>query len=237
MPVFAKLSLLGETMPTGEFVETHGTEQQVRSCAESHCFDYLNLLRQHELGGKDVLFYIERNVNRNTCVYKANRLANGQLNTDQPVEVYWVMFPTSASEKAKTETKTETKQNKKYVSDSDSDSDADDNPLHQPGVWTEPLLMVENSIGYGVSVKPPAPTAVAANIEIQACKGMPIHIVYEPSRDSYVAVAVLDGKRYCLQSIMIYTKPQTILPWPRAVQMDICVLDTDQLPHQFYYKI
>ena len=41
---------------------------------------------------KDLLFYIQRNHNKNTIVYHANFDHNGNLIEDLPIDVYWVRY-------------------------------------------------------------------------------------------------------------------------------------------------
>ena len=41
--------------------------------------------------GKNVLFYIERNMNTNAVVYEAN-VVDGKLDEAKPVKVYWIMY-------------------------------------------------------------------------------------------------------------------------------------------------
>lgn len=42
--------------------------------------------------GADGLFYIQRNQNYNTVVYEANRLANGRINPQEPLNVFWIRY-------------------------------------------------------------------------------------------------------------------------------------------------
>lgn len=39
-----------------------------------------------------LLFYIQRNLNQNTVVYVLNQNADGMLNEDYPMDVYWVRY-------------------------------------------------------------------------------------------------------------------------------------------------
>lgn len=40
----------------------------------------------------NLLFYVQRNLNRNTVVYEANFDANGYLHSETPIKVYWMMY-------------------------------------------------------------------------------------------------------------------------------------------------
>ncbi len=40
------------------------------------------------------LFVIERNMNKNTVCYDANILQNGKLNTEDPIDAYWIDYAT-----------------------------------------------------------------------------------------------------------------------------------------------
>jgi len=41
---------------------------------------------------KSMLFYLQRNKNTNTVVYEANIMADGRINPDKPVKVYWIRY-------------------------------------------------------------------------------------------------------------------------------------------------
>lgn len=41
---------------------------------------------------QDMLFYIQRNQNRNTIIYQLNKNLDGFINIDKPVNVYWKEF-------------------------------------------------------------------------------------------------------------------------------------------------
>ena len=40
----------------------------------------------------DLLFYIQRNQNTNTVVYELNRLHDGRINSEYPINVFWLRF-------------------------------------------------------------------------------------------------------------------------------------------------
>jgi len=40
----------------------------------------------------DLLFYIQRNHNWNTVIYKLNRTATGEINTEIPMHIQWIMY-------------------------------------------------------------------------------------------------------------------------------------------------
>ena len=41
---------------------------------------------------KDLLFYIQRNLNLNTVAYEINFLPNGRINQEYPMHVYWIKY-------------------------------------------------------------------------------------------------------------------------------------------------
>lgn len=41
---------------------------------------------------KNLLFYIQRNHNKNTVIYDLNMLSNGKINPDKPVNSYWIRY-------------------------------------------------------------------------------------------------------------------------------------------------
>lgn len=43
------------------------------------------------------LFYIQRTKNTNAIVYEVNRLANGKINTQEPVKVYWIRYASDST--------------------------------------------------------------------------------------------------------------------------------------------
>lgn len=44
-------------------------------------------------GNPNQLFYLQRTPNTNTIVYEVNYDANGKLNEDEPVHVFWIRYP------------------------------------------------------------------------------------------------------------------------------------------------
>lgn len=46
------------------------------------------------------LFYLQRSLNPNTVVYDANLLGKQRLNSEQPVEIYWLRYNTNGERKA-----------------------------------------------------------------------------------------------------------------------------------------
>jgi len=46
------------------------------------------------------LFYLQRSTNSNTVVYDANRLKNGKLDSEQPVNIYWLRYNTNGERRA-----------------------------------------------------------------------------------------------------------------------------------------
>lgn len=47
----------------------------------------------------NLLFYIQRNHNRNTVVYEVNRNANGHVNEEFPINVFWIRYDDSGEVK------------------------------------------------------------------------------------------------------------------------------------------
>ena len=41
---------------------------------------------------EDLLFYIQRNHNKNTIVYELNRTSSGEINPSCPMHVYWIQY-------------------------------------------------------------------------------------------------------------------------------------------------
>lgn len=43
------------------------------------------------------LFYIQRSKNTNAIVYEVNRLADGRINSEDPVKIYWIRYTSDSS--------------------------------------------------------------------------------------------------------------------------------------------
>lgn len=41
---------------------------------------------------KELIFYIQRNLNSNTIIYDANFDKNGNINAENPIDVYWIRY-------------------------------------------------------------------------------------------------------------------------------------------------
>ena len=48
-------------------------------------------------GFKNMLFYIQRNINKNTILYELNYNENGELNESEPIKVNWINYETDKS--------------------------------------------------------------------------------------------------------------------------------------------
>lgn len=60
---------------------------------------YSNIINNSSLSGNPTskklnqrLFVIERNMNKNTVCYDANIMQNGKLDTDEPIDAYWMDY-------------------------------------------------------------------------------------------------------------------------------------------------
>ena len=51
---------------------------------------------------KDLLFYIQRNHNLNTVVYRANLSADGSINEEQPITIQWIRYDDAGETRALT---------------------------------------------------------------------------------------------------------------------------------------
>ena len=157
----------------------------------------------------DVLFTIERGLNRNTVIYKVKKNGNGKVHPNDPVEVYWIMLPDAVGD------------------DDEVDEDLDEDPLKH--AYKEEPLLIEKQFAYGVNIVQP-------NVfEVRALKKLLIH-VQQLEDGTYVPISTIQGKSYRIQRILIHTVPQTMKPWPRTVQMHACVLDEHGAAYQFYFK-
>ena len=48
-------------------------------------------------GFKNMLFYVQRNINKNTILYELNYNENGELNESEPIKVNWINYETDKS--------------------------------------------------------------------------------------------------------------------------------------------
>lgn len=51
---------------------------------------------------KNMLFYLQRSIDRNTVIYEVNFEPSGDLNTKDPVKVYWIDFESGAKKSSLT---------------------------------------------------------------------------------------------------------------------------------------
>ena len=49
-------------------------------------------------GVDDLLFYVQRNLNKNTIVYALNKNPDGFINEDYPINVFWLRYSTDGSQ-------------------------------------------------------------------------------------------------------------------------------------------
>lgn len=205
---FSELLPLGHTGPTGRF--DGGDINQVLPWCNGNGVDHLKAVRKHM--GNDVMFTLERNFNQNTLLFRAKRNSDNIIDSMDPVDIEWLMIPRSSSD------------------DSNDESDDDEHENGFRGSWLEAPLLMERHLAYGCNVL--APNV----IEIRACKGLRINITITTG-NRYIALVNVDDNVYQLQRILIHTVPNNIKPWPKTVQLDVWVLDTDGGQHEFYYKV
>lgn len=64
-------------------------------------FTQFNLLIKDDFpipnGFRNMLFYVQRNINKNTILYELNYNENGELNESEPIKVNWINYETDKS--------------------------------------------------------------------------------------------------------------------------------------------
>lgn len=48
-------------------------------------------------GVKNMLFYVQRSLNKNTLIYQLNYAENGELNEKEPIKIYWINYATNSN--------------------------------------------------------------------------------------------------------------------------------------------
>lgn len=177
------------------------------------------LQRVRRLLGKDVLFLVERSFNRNVVVYKLRRTASGDVNVEDPVEVFWLMFDNG-------ELLVDEVGEGGGEEEDGSSSDEDEGKV-QPDVamHTEDLTRVERTLAYGLNVTPGGVNGVNGGVPvfqlgIRALRGEPLRL-FEHPRHGWCVGIVFCGEPLILERVMAYTERRSFGLWPTVKQMHV----------------
>jgi hypothetical protein len=211
------MHLMGVTDADGVFRGNREAAETLRRESNGNPMNMLDAVRR--ILGDDVLFVIQRSVNRNVVVYRLKRDAGEQVDPADPVEVFWLMIPAS--------TQISTTGNGSSGSeDEDDDSDGSEDGAAaatatesdaptSSGMYTEQLTRVESTLAYGVTVLLPEEKSVI-RINIRALRGEPIHIS-STEKAGYIAH---HNRPFVVHNIMAYTEDRWGL-WPTVTQTHV----------------
>ena len=219
---FSAMTFLGSTNFAGIFEGTE-SNRNILMNGNRNPFNMLNKVRS--LLGNDVVFIIERNFNRNVVVYKIRRMTNGQIDTENPLEVFWLIVSETGN--------TETSSGSEFVeSGDDSDNSEDDDSINIlfSNYQTEELTQIEQTMAYGVTNTPVV--LGEFRVSIRALNGQFIYIRENPNglwsgSIFWEPVSLTAGvgllppmERLTLERIMACTVKRQWL-WPTVVQLHV----------------
>ena len=174
------------------------------------------------LGAVNVLFIVERDLNRNVVVYAVD--TESPLIIPPPVQthVFWLMIPAAAPVAGWSVPR----------DDDSSDSDSDPPAASNLGeVYTEDLTIVERRYAYGLTSR--NITYTEEEIFIKALDKQPIRVRIHAD-GSYYATIQIGGTDMVLNRIFICTEPGALL-WPKTTEVHLEVRLTFDAPTTLTY--
>jgi hypothetical protein len=172
----------------------------------------------------NVLFIVERDLNRNVVVYAVDTESPLIIPPPVQTQVFWLMIPAAArSVPIRGESDDDS---------SDSDSDGDPPGASNLGeVYTEDLTMVERRYAYGLTTR--NITYTEEEIFIKALDKQPIRVRMHAD-GSYYATIQIGGTDMVLNRIFICTEPGALL-WPKTTEVHLEVRLTFDAPTTLTY--
>lgn len=147
-----------------------------------------------------VLFLIERDLNRNVVVYRANiNEDTGAPDATNPVTVFWLMIPGTPS---KVDQVAE-----------NSDEEDDDEELDMGDMYTEDLNTVEKTVAYGVDSR-----VVGGKVKlyVKALRGESITL--EKQDGTWHGTMNMAGESMRIERVLVSTEPRTWGMWPTITE-------------------
>lgn len=180
------------------------------------------------LGAVNVLFIVERDLNRNVVVYAVDTESPLIIPPPVQTQVFWLMIPAAAPVAGRSVPI------RGESDDDSSDSDSDGDP---PGasnlgeVYTEDLTIVERRYAYGLTTR--NITYTEEEIFIKALDKQPIRVRMHAD-GSYYATIQIGGTDMVLNRIFICTEPGALL-WPKTTEVHLEVRLTFDAPTTLTY--
>lgn len=145
----------------------------------------------------NIVFVVERNLNRNVVLYCVNETRPGVVNGDNPITVMWLMISAPAPP---------------------TTTECDEVDLGN--VYTEDLNTLERTLAYGVSN-----VTITGNTEFKtricAVSGEDITIRYSATDKTWEALILMQNTYLRLNRFRIFTEPRKFAPWPKTVELHV----------------
>lgn len=179
-----------------------------RLCYNGNPRGMLRVIKEALPAGTNVLFIVQRDLNRNVAVYAYDEHRAA-------VHAFWFMIPAGAR-----------RASARLDEDREEDEEVD-----VGDATTEELTFVEQSMAYGVT-----PLTPGNVFRIRALEGRDMTVVR--AGNEWAASTVVEGKSMLLREVFICTEASTWRPWPTTTECHLtCVETADKAPVTYHYSV
>jgi hypothetical protein len=170
----------------------------------------------------EMLFMIERDLNRNVVIYGLNKNDEGVVQL--PTVAFWLMIPDST-----------TRVHESHDTATDSDSADEENCSVPPDLHTEDLTFIEKNLAYGIAQN--TVNTAEEVIYIKALENQPIY-VRRDGQGRFYATVDINGTSMCLRRIFICTDSNaTILRGTKEVHVEVSETLDSHASITYYYRV
>lgn len=177
----------------------------------------------------ELLFIIERDLNRNVVIYGLNKSEAGVI--ELPTVAFWLMIPGQQSIPERI-----TNPDADANNDTDSESTDAETCEFPSQTHTEGLTFLEKTLAYGIAKTDESDIADEV-IFIKALENQPIYVRRDDQGRFYASV-IINGAAMCLRRIFICTDPEaSILSSTKEVHVEVSETLRSHSSVTYYYRV
>jgi len=212
----ASMTYLGVTSNGHEYPNPSVPNSTWRKDGNQNPNNMFDIIRS--LFDDNVLFVIERDINRNVVVYKLNVRPDGSVDPANPIEVFWLMIPVAAPTGPESD------------DDSGDDEDEDEDEVDLGDVYTEDLTQMERTLAYGVQTEVRNGNRV---MFVKALRGEPITV--KRTETGWKGCMTIAGVEMSIERILISTEPRAWGLWPTITEAHMHMRENNGRLNVYHY--
>lgn len=200
------MKLLGSTFNDHEFIYNPASKDPITKLVPTATGPWRhggngnprNMLEvvQSLLPDLNIVFLVERDLNRNIVLYCVNECRPGVVDRENPMTVMWLMIPQTP----------------------DTTSSTEDVDLGE--VYTEDLNTLERTLAYGLT-NVVVQSDDKLQVRVRAVNGEDIMIRYHAAERTWEAIVLVQQRYLYLDRFRIFTEPRKFAPWPKTVELHV----------------